>query len=278
MQQDILQHKTQKKIRKLHSLGKKVQTIARLVKVDKNTVSIYIAKKKKIKIVRKISKRLGRHTVITSKVREKVKNSLAQKSASSVKVLRRRIRSKLCLPTLRKAVRHLGGTFSAQKRPIFLSPYHKEMRVKFATEKLSNIENWKKYVYVDEKKFKMDGPEGHQRKWSIPNLSPKESQRSRNYRETVMIFAGINFERKTSIQFAEHTWNARDYVKALKLMFDEMRNDDEEDEYVLYQDNASIHIAKLTKELLEAEDIQSVQAPARSPDLNPIENAWTQLS
>ncbi|KAA6381557.1 MAG: hypothetical protein EZS28_022915, partial [Streblomastix strix] len=32
------------------------------------------------------------------------------------------------------------------------------------------------------------------------------------------------------------------------------------------------------KELLEAEDIQSVQAPARSPDLNPIENAWTQLS
>ncbi|KAA6345747.1 MAG: hypothetical protein EZS28_052137, partial [Streblomastix strix] len=93
-----------------------------------------------------------------------------------------------------------------------------------------------------------------------------------------MIFAGINFERKTSIQFVEHTWNARDYAKALKLMFDEMRYDDEEDEYVLYQDNASIHTAKLTKELLEAEDIQSVQAPARSPDLNPIENAWTQLS
>ncbi|KAA6369337.1 MAG: hypothetical protein EZS28_035135 [Streblomastix strix] len=155
--------KTQKEIRKLHSLGKKVRTIARLIKVDKNTVSLYIALKK-IKDMRQISKRLGRHTVITSKVREKVKNSLAQKSASSTKVLKRRIRSKHCLPTLRKAVRQIVGTFSAQKGPFFLSLQHKEMRVKFATEKLSNIENWKNYIYVDEKKFKMDRPDGYQRK------------------------------------------------------------------------------------------------------------------
>ncbi|KAA6381213.1 MAG: hypothetical protein EZS28_023258, partial [Streblomastix strix] len=122
------------------------------------------------------------------------------------------------------------------------------------------------------------GPDGHQRKWSIPNLSPNESQRSRNYRETVMIFACINFERKTYFQFVEHTWKARDYAKVLKVMFDEMHNDDEDDEYVLYQDNASIHTVQLTMGVLEAEDIQSAYAPARSPDLNPIENAWTQLS
>ncbi|KAA6345748.1 MAG: hypothetical protein EZS28_052138 [Streblomastix strix] len=77
--------KTQKEIRKLHSLGKKVRTISRLVKVDKNTVSLYIAKKK-IKVVHKISKRLGRHKVITSKVGEKVKNQLAQKNSQTQKI------------------------------------------------------------------------------------------------------------------------------------------------------------------------------------------------
>ncbi|KAA6393303.1 MAG: hypothetical protein EZS28_011171 [Streblomastix strix] len=94
---------TQKEIRKLHSLQKKVRTVARLVKVDKNTVSFQF-EKQEIKIVHKISKGLGRHTVIISKVREKDKNPLAQKSASSAKVLKRTIRNKLYLPTLRKTM------------------------------------------------------------------------------------------------------------------------------------------------------------------------------
>ncbi|KAA6370197.1 MAG: putative Transposable element Tc3 transposase [Streblomastix strix] len=172
----------------------------------------------------------------------------------------------------------VGGTFSAKKRPFFLSQQHKEARVEFSKELLSNGEDWKTYVFVDEKKFKMDGPDGYVKKWSIPGVSPPEPQRSREYRKTVMVFAGINYYRKTSIQWVHETWKAVDYANALKKMFKQLRDADDSIEYILYQDNASIHTAKLTKNMLEQEDIPSVKAPARSPYMNAIENAWGELS
>ncbi|KAA6355958.1 MAG: hypothetical protein EZS28_048515 [Streblomastix strix] len=108
----------------------------------------------------------------------------------------------------------------------------------------------------------MDGPDGYVKKWSIVAVSPPEPQYSREYRKTVMVFAGINYYRKTSIQWVHETWKAVDYANALKKMFKQLRDADDSIEYILYQDNASIHTAKLTKNMLEQEDITSAKAPA----------------
>ena len=48
--------------------------------------------------------------------------------------------------------------------------------------------------------------------------------------------------------------------------------------FVLQQDNCSIHVLKLMKEWMAKVNMTTLECPARSPDLNLIENVWEMLA
>ncbi|KAA6362843.1 MAG: hypothetical protein EZS28_041630 [Streblomastix strix] len=93
-----------------------------------------------------------------------------------------------------------------------------------------------------------------------------------------MIFAGISLDFLSNIQFVDTKWKAEDYQKAIKILFDETITKFPGVKFQLYQDNAPIHVARSTIKFLKDNEIDYVNAPSKSPYLNPTENWWREIS
>ena len=179
--------------------------------------------------------------------------------------------------TVWRAAQRLGLRYLIRPKRPLLTRAHQRARLKFAhTRRPRGF--WNQVLWSDEASFALHSDVRGQ--WTKPGCKPAPRQTVK-WPGRIRVWAGISAVGKTKLIRIPKAMNSKAYVKMLRKkglpqaqhLFKESSRG-----WTLMQDGDGSHTAKLTMNFLQNEGITLLAPwPAHSPDLNPIENAWSML-
>lgn len=209
----------------------------------------------------------GRAPVMTPRECRRLRTA-ASNASKSLPKLKRELGITASCQTMRRNLRKMDIHYKRMRCRPPLTPAHRANRVTFCRRYMQ--QDWNKVWFTDEKRWCLDGPDRVGYYWHDLGKDPLIRSKRQAGGGSLMVWGGICGGKWTTLSTIPGTLNSEGYQQVLRDHFLPFKGPNES----LMQDNASVHTSASTKRWLNSSNVDMVEWPSRSPDLNPIENVW----
>ena len=264
--------KVRAKIREKARNGEKISELMKEFDLSRTTIQTIL------KEGNKKPKKGGRPCALTKAERRTLLRYVRENPMASAKSIAKATGLSVSKSTIQRELHR--NSFHHQKVRVkhVLTSLQKFKRLEFTRSHVTwSIDEWKRVVFTDEKKWNLLGNDAYISVWSQNKFSYSQVVET-NLRKGLMVWGAISCNGGLRLVCVDERINTETYIDMLQNDFFGVVKEELPSNFLFQQDNAPPHVSRVTKEYLEKEKIPVMDWPPVSPDLSPIENIWGIMS